>query len=367
MRRMMAVFAILACVLSASAAYAIQVTVNGTPVNFDQPPVMAGDHVLVPLRGVFEQLGATVRYDAPTRGITAVSGATQISLQIGNRMANVNGQSRMLDSTPIEVGGRAMVPLRFVSEALGADVHWNESQQLVAITTSGGSQGSVVIPPVATYNPPAPVYNNTPLITSVRARESGPLSAGQVLHVNMFGASGGRAIFDVGGSAGIPMYEGPSGTYKGTYTVTQYDRTNATITGHLTMPDGRQSAMSSQQTVSLQGAFNNNNFGNNGYPYYNNNGQLINSVIHNGRGTLKFGQTLTVSMSGAPGGFATFDVGSHTGIPMTETSLGNYTGSFSLGLGDIQPNATVTAHLRMPDNRQASVVAAPSISLLGLP
>jgi cytochrome c-type biogenesis protein CcmE len=110
------------------------------------------------LRGIFESLGSTVNYDAPTSTIYASSGTKRIQLRIGSTQATVNGQTRYLD-VPAQVRfSRTLVPLRFVSEAMGANVSWNESQRTVFIAPAGGTGPVVTEPPVVAdrdpYYPP---------------------------------------------------------------------------------------------------------------------------------------------------------------------------------------------------------------------
>ena len=131
----------------------IQVTLNGAPLSFGAvPPANVGGRVLVPLRGVFEALGAQVDYQASTRTVLASRGATSLKLQIGSTTAYVDNSPVKLDVPAQVVLGRTLVPLRFVSEAMGAQVAWNASTRTVAInsetgTSSGQTQtvtGSVV-------------------------------------------------------------------------------------------------------------------------------------------------------------------------------------------------------------------------------
>ncbi|WP_317997395.1 copper amine oxidase N-terminal domain-containing protein [Vulcanimicrobium alpinum] len=139
----------LVTVAAAPAQTAPAVTVNGTPVAFDQPPVERVGRVYVPLRGVFERLGATVVYDAGQ--IAATRGSTTVSLHVGSTNAVVNGTPTTLDAPPFLVGARVLVPLRFVAQALGANVTYDGAQRLVAI----GQQADPPPPEVVTP-PPAP-------------------------------------------------------------------------------------------------------------------------------------------------------------------------------------------------------------------
>lgn len=127
---------VLLLLFSASmAAAAISVDVNGNPLTFNVPPVKVGDRVMVPLRGIFEALGATVNWDGATRTITANREATNVLLVIGKSPATVNGQAVALDTPAMIIKGATMVPLRFVSEALGAEVKWSGATQTVSILT----------------------------------------------------------------------------------------------------------------------------------------------------------------------------------------------------------------------------------------
>jgi len=115
----------------------ISVTVNGSPVNFSGTgPQMVDGRVLVPLRGIFEALGAAVQWNAADQRINATRGENSVQLQIGNPNATVNGSPVTLDVPARIINGSTMVPIRFVSESMGAQVSWNESQQLVGITAS---------------------------------------------------------------------------------------------------------------------------------------------------------------------------------------------------------------------------------------
>ncbi len=115
----------------------ITVTINDEPVVFEQTsrPIMLGGRVMVPLRGVTEKLGGTVLYDDATRVITGAHPATgnQFRLRVGSEDALLNGKEMSLDTPPQVINGTTYVPLRFVSEALGAKVHWESQQHSVII------------------------------------------------------------------------------------------------------------------------------------------------------------------------------------------------------------------------------------------
>jgi len=142
--------AVAAAALSLPAKAAnVTVVVNGQPVGFDQPPVERAGRVFVPLRGVFERLGASVVYD--NGQINATGNGRNISLHIGSTQAVINGQTQYVDVAPFLIGSRTLVPLRFVAQALGAAVDWNQSSSTVTITGSGGG-GSYTPPSNASFS-----------------------------------------------------------------------------------------------------------------------------------------------------------------------------------------------------------------------
>jgi hypothetical protein len=113
------------------------VTIDGSPMGFvDQPPVERSGRIYVPMRAIFERLGATVVYDRGT--INATRNERTIQLQIGSPVAMVNGSQVQLDSPPFEIAGRTLVPLRFVSQALGARVSWDQNRNTAYIMTANG-------------------------------------------------------------------------------------------------------------------------------------------------------------------------------------------------------------------------------------
>jgi hypothetical protein len=111
----------------------IRVLLNDQPLAFDQPPVILNGRTLVPLRVIFQALGAAVSWDQATQTITATRDDTVIVLVIGLPVANRNGQPVTLSQPALILNGRTLVPLRFVSEALGAEVNWDQSTQTVTI------------------------------------------------------------------------------------------------------------------------------------------------------------------------------------------------------------------------------------------
>ena len=114
-------------------AKAPTVDVNGDPLFFDQPPIIQNGRTLVPLRGIFEQLGAIVEYDSQTKRVTAYRDTTKVVLTLGSKQASINNQNVTIDVPAMSRNGRTLVPLRFIGEALGSAVNWNGATSHVAI------------------------------------------------------------------------------------------------------------------------------------------------------------------------------------------------------------------------------------------
>jgi hypothetical protein len=169
LRGLAAIPALLACALALAkrAPDDIKVLLNGTTIRFDGTgPEEVDSRVLVPLRGVFEAMGATVDYAASTQVITAKRGDIRVVLTIGIQRATVNDKPQVLDVPPQVKSNRTLVPLRFVSEALGATVRWSDPDQTVFITDAekptdtrtAGSAGSELQIDLRSTPAPAAIY-----------------------------------------------------------------------------------------------------------------------------------------------------------------------------------------------------------------
>lgn len=111
----------------------IRVVLDGKLLAFDQPPVITGGRTLVPMRGLFEELGAIVSWNEAQREVTGNLNGKMIQLKIGSTAATVNGVATKLDVPAQIVNGRTLVPIRFVAESLGITVTWREADRTVII------------------------------------------------------------------------------------------------------------------------------------------------------------------------------------------------------------------------------------------
>jgi len=114
----------------------IKVKVNGEYVKFDQKPVIENDRTLVPMRAIFEALGADVEWFNDTQSVIAENKeGVRITLIIGSKNMLINNKDMVILDVPAKImGSRTMVPLRAISEAFDCKVEWDGESKLVTIT-----------------------------------------------------------------------------------------------------------------------------------------------------------------------------------------------------------------------------------------
>lgn len=137
----------------------IHVMVNQQPVTFSGPgPVMIDGAVMVPVRGVFEDMGGQVQWMPQAKVVEGARPGHMFRIRVGSDQALVDGVQRSLSTPPQVIDGTTYIPLRFASEALGAHVAWQGSDRTVVITTNPGGTVVTTAPtaPVVVAPPPAP-------------------------------------------------------------------------------------------------------------------------------------------------------------------------------------------------------------------
>ncbi len=125
---------------------------DGAPLETDMPAILVDGRTMVPVRVISEQLGCAVVWKQDSQTVVIQSGDSTIQLIIGDPIALVDGiETPLYDGVAptlvqIDGGGRTMVPLRFISESLGANIDWNQDTQTASIATNKAFSGEVSLP-----------------------------------------------------------------------------------------------------------------------------------------------------------------------------------------------------------------------------
>jgi L,D-peptidoglycan transpeptidase YkuD (ErfK/YbiS/YcfS/YnhG family) len=113
--------------------YPVRIQINQKEIMPLVAPRIRNGRTLVPLRSVFEELGAKVYWDGEERSILVVKGETKVKLWIDKREAVVNGETIPMDEPPRIINDRTLVPVRLVMQSLGAKVSWDGDLRMVLI------------------------------------------------------------------------------------------------------------------------------------------------------------------------------------------------------------------------------------------
>ncbi|KAF6579026.1 TolC family protein [Paenibacillus sp. EKM212P] len=122
----------------------IKVIINGVTQQYTQSPVVSQNTTLVPLRGVFESLGAKVDWDSKAKKVTASKNDDTLTLNVGSKLAYKNSNPVQLDAATQIQKGQVLVPLRFVSQSLGAKVNWDQATRTVTISNQANGNTTTV-------------------------------------------------------------------------------------------------------------------------------------------------------------------------------------------------------------------------------
>lgn len=126
-----------AVIVQAQAAAPLSISVNGSVAETDVPPFIdVNSRTMVPVRFISEALGCFVGWDETTQQVRISRPEIVVELQIGEQAVLVNGATQKMDTTAVIKEGRTMVPLRFLAETFGLLVAWQQEQQTVVIKTS---------------------------------------------------------------------------------------------------------------------------------------------------------------------------------------------------------------------------------------
>ncbi len=138
-----------------TAAAPVQVILDGRTLTLDPAPTIVDDRTLVPLRGLFEAMGANLTWNNATRTVEVTRGDRYIRLKIDRRLACLDltcSSAATLDVPAKLIQDRTFVPVRFISQTLGAHVSWDDARRAVVIDTTQAPEPQ-----------PAPVSITSPL------------------------------------------------------------------------------------------------------------------------------------------------------------------------------------------------------------
>lgn len=108
--------------------------INGVNTEVEKPYVVGTGVTLVPIRVISEAFGAEVIWDGETKTVTVIDGTTTVVIQIDNKTATVNGEEKTLEGAPeLTEAGFTMIPLRFISENLGATVSYDDATAAISV------------------------------------------------------------------------------------------------------------------------------------------------------------------------------------------------------------------------------------------
>ena len=135
MKKLLVAMLAVAMLTMACFAADITVTLDGEPIDFaDQAPEIVEGRTLVPLRAIFEALGASVEWDQVTRTVTSEMGGTTIQLTVGSDTLYKNDEPVTLDVPAQIINSRTMVPARAIAESYGVGVEWDAATRTVVLT-----------------------------------------------------------------------------------------------------------------------------------------------------------------------------------------------------------------------------------------
>lgn len=183
----------------------IKVTMNGDEFQPNSAPYIKKGTVYLPLRDIGELLGSVVFWNSSSKTVTMTYPELTVKLNYGSEKATVNGKAKTLTAPLSLVNGRIYVPLRFLSEATGADVKWNAKTQTVSI-----SQSNEIVKGIG-VNSNIWLKRGTGELYIAHPYEQAPVKVGKVdadfkelISLNMFMTSNGNMLLTIMDNHGEP-------------------------------------------------------------------------------------------------------------------------------------------------------------------
>jgi len=147
----------------------IKVVLDGKNVAFTVPPMIDNGSTLVPMRAIFEAMGATVSWDQATQTATGVKGDTKVILPIGSTSPTINGTVKTIAVPGKVVNGSTLAPLRFIGEAFGGTVTWDGATQTATIVSAKTTAPVTETKPATETKPTTPTKPATETKPAVTA------------------------------------------------------------------------------------------------------------------------------------------------------------------------------------------------------
>lgn len=133
----------------------VKITVDGQAVDFDvQPYIDSQNRTIVPIRFIGEKLGYQFDWDPKGKLVTVTGNSSLLKIWINNKQALVNDQTVMMDTVAVLAQGRAMVPLRFIVENMGASISYDQQTGVVNVTRALNKNDAVEVSEVVQINSP---------------------------------------------------------------------------------------------------------------------------------------------------------------------------------------------------------------------
>lgn len=380
----------------------IQILINGTLIASDPPPRSQDGRVYVPLRRILDALGLDFVLQGSTV-VTHVSDKT-ISLKLGSARASVNDVPLILDSPPIEIKNTLFVPLRFIAAALGAQATYQPrgkkveiTSELIGKTSTGVSRFGAQIQTSGTVSavdlnssPPSITVTSGTSVRTISINSSARVSIKDVV-ANTVGA-GVLENVHVGDHVDILVNKDGSVARVITAYASHSGIIAASAGNSVVLGDGYVITPTSATTILL-----------NGEPVtigelkvadsitvrYNVNtsetrqiiafrkvpptqappgGTAITSIEFSPNRPFRAGDTVTLSMSGTPGGRATYDIGTYfTDLPMREQSSGMYRATYKIPQGANFSAVSIFGHLSVGGAKAPRAVSAAQLSASSSP
>lgn len=119
--------------------------IDGQRINFDTPPQSINNRTMVPIRAIFEAMGATVVWDDVNQTAISTKKNTVVKMKLNSTTEYINGSPVEMDVTPVMINGRILAPARYVAEAFGYNVKWDEMTESVLISKNSNYDISKVV------------------------------------------------------------------------------------------------------------------------------------------------------------------------------------------------------------------------------